>query len=96
MGTLGFMINWLNNLKVASKVYLAAGIMLSAIVAITVTVEVMLSRLEAEIVEIAEEDVPLVQALNAATIHGLEQIILTEKALQERRSAAERRDLCYH
>ncbi|MGI9493268.1 MAG: hypothetical protein ACR2QF_12795 [Geminicoccaceae bacterium] len=63
---------------------------MSGILTISGGIIYLLSDLEKQIVEIAEEDIPLVQALNMATIHGLEQIIVIEKALPQSHSLEER------
>ncbi len=84
------MFRMLNDLKVATKIYFVAGIFMTGLLVISGGVIYLLSDLEKEIVEIAEEDIPLIEALNSATIHGLEQIIVIEQALPQSRSLDER------
>lgn len=69
-------------MQIATKIYLVSGIFLSALATICVVAVIFLTRLEAEIVEVAEEDIPLIQALTEVNIGALEQAILFEKALQ--------------
>ncbi len=75
------MLRTFNNFKIATKIYLVSGIFLSGILMIGFGTIFFLNRLELEIVEIAEEDIPLIEALTVVNIGGLEQAILFEKAL---------------
>lgn len=71
----------LNDLSVAGKTLLICGIFMSSMVGIGVTSSVLINGVEHELIEIAEEDMPLIRALTEVTINSLEQAVLVEKIL---------------
>ena len=71
----------LNNLSVAGKTYLISTIFIGGMLCIGITSTVLMNGVEHEMIEIAEEDVPLIRALTKVTVNNLEQTILMEKIL---------------
>ena len=87
------MITKLKNLSVAGKTYLISAVFLSGMLIIAGTSTVLLNGIEKEMIEIAEEDVPLIRALTKVTINSLEQAILVEKVLPGQRGPSENRKI---
>lgn len=75
------MLKGLKDISVAAKTYLICMIFMSGMICIGATSWVLLNGVEHEMIEIAEEDVPLIRALTKVTINSLEQAILVEKIL---------------
>ena len=75
------MLTGLKDISVAAKTYLISGIFVGGMICIGATSWVLLNGVEQEMIEIAEEDVPLIRALTKVTINSLEQAILMEKIL---------------
>ena len=83
------MMTILNNLSVAGKTYLISTVFMAGMVCIGVTSAVLMNGVEHEMIEIAEEDVPLIRALTKVTVSSLEQAILVEKVLPQHKSSGE-------
>ena len=75
------MMNWLKDVSVAGKTYLISSVFMAGMLCIGGTSWVLMIGVEHEMVEIAEEDVPLIRALTKVTVNSLEQAILMEKIL---------------
>ncbi len=75
------MMTLLRDLSVAGKTYLISSVFMLGMICIGVTSWVLMNGVEREVIEIAEEDVPLIRALTKITINSLEQAILVEKIL---------------
>jgi len=87
------MLRVFNDLRIATKIYFVAGIFLSALATISLVAIVLLTRLEAEIVEVAEEDIPLIEALTEVNIAALEQAVLVERILPDLLSDDDRAEI---
>ncbi len=87
------MLRTFNNLKIATKLYLVSGTFMAGILMIGFGTIFFLNQLEVKIVEIAEEDIPLIEALTAVTVGGLEQAVLVEKSLPSLVTAQERSEI---
>ena len=71
----------LKNFSVAGKTYLIAATFMFGMICIGLSSAVLLNSVTKEMVEIAEEDMPLIRALTEVTVNSLEQAILMEKIL---------------
>ena len=71
----------LKNFSVAGKTYLIAATFMFGMICIGISSAVLLNSVTEEMVEIAEEDMPLIRALTEVTVNSLEQAILMEKIL---------------
>ena len=67
---------------VAAKILCIVGVVLALLVAVATTSSFQMMKIGDEIVEIAEQDIPLVEALTNITIHQLEQAINFERSLR--------------
>ena len=76
-------MRFFNNLPIAGKIYLVSGIFLTALATICTVSIVLLSRLEAELIVVAEEDIPLIEALTDVNVGALHQVALFEKAFPQ-------------
>ncbi len=88
------MFTILHNLSVAAKTYLISTVFMAGMLCIGVTSTILMNSVEQEMIEIAEEDVPLIRALTKVTINSLEQAILMEKILPSHKDKGEIKD--YH
>ncbi|MEM9627072.1 MAG: methyl-accepting chemotaxis protein [Pseudomonadota bacterium] len=84
----------LRDLSVAAKTYLISTIFIGGMLCIGITSTVLMNGVEHEMIEIAEEDVPLIRALTKVTVNSLEQAILLEKMLPAHDEASESK--AYH
>ena len=84
----------LKNLSVAGKTYLISTVFILGMVCIGLTSAVLMNGIEHEMIEIAEEDVPLIRALTKVTVNSLEQAILVEKILPSHQDVDETK--AYH
>jgi len=87
------MLTGLKDISVAAKTYLICMVFMSGMICIGATSWVLLNGIEHEMVEIAEEDVPLIRALTKVTVNSLEQAILMEKILPTHGDLDERKTL---
>ncbi len=71
----------LSNFKISQKVYLMAGIQLALIFLVGWIGISQMAKIGEEIVEIAENDIPITNSLTLITEHQLQQSILFEKTL---------------
>ena len=85
------MFTILKDLSVAAKTYLISAVFMSGMLFIAGTSWFLMSGVEKEMIEIAEEDVPLIRALTKVTVNSLEQAILMEKILPSHSESAEAR-----
>ena len=69
----------LKNISVAAKTYLICAVFMGSMICIGATSWVLLNSIEKEMVEIAEEEMPLIRALTEVTVNSLEQAVLLEK-----------------
>lgn len=69
------------NVKIAYKIYIAAGIQFALIVLVGSIGIIQMAKIGAELFDIAEEDIPLTRALTLLTEHQLEQTIFFERAI---------------
>ena len=76
------MLKKLSNFSIAVKLYAVIGLCLLALLAVGGVSIFQMNKIGVEITEIAEEDVPLTEALNEITIHQLEQAVNLERALR--------------
>ena len=72
----------LSNFSIAVKLYAVIGLCLLALLAVGGVSIFQMNKIGVEITEIAEEDIPLTEALTEITIHQLEQAINFERALR--------------
>lgn len=72
----------LNNISLKIKLYALAGILIAFMILSTTVAIVKMSNIGDEIVAIAEQDIPLTEAVTKVTIHQLEQAINFERALR--------------
>lgn len=73
----------LNRLKISHKIYLISAIQLLFIAVVGLIGISQMQKIGNEIVDIAEDDIPLTRALNQLTEHQLQEAILFERALFE-------------
>ncbi|MGI9486449.1 MAG: methyl-accepting chemotaxis protein [Geminicoccaceae bacterium] len=73
----------LKNFSVAGKTYLIAATFMFGMICSGISSVVLLNGVTKEMVEIAEEDMPLIRALTEVTVNSLEQAILMEKILPQ-------------
>jgi len=71
----------MKNLSIANRVYCLVGLLLIGSIAQSVVGITQMNKIGDEIVEIAEQDIPLTEAFTRVTIHQLEQAVLLEKGL---------------
>ena len=71
----------LSNFKISHKIYICAAIQLMLIAAVGWAGISQMAKIGAELVDIAEEDIPLMRSLTLLTEHQLEQAILFERTL---------------
>lgn len=71
----------LSSIKIAHKIYIAGLLQLALVVLIIWTSLFQMQKIGHEIIEIAEDDIPLTRALTLMTEHQLEQAINFEKAM---------------
>ncbi len=76
------MFNWFNNIRVATKVGILAGVLLSLSLAIGGTAIYKTQQIGVEIEEIAEGDLPMIAILTELEVSQLEQAITFERALR--------------
>ncbi len=76
------MLKKLSNFSIAVKLYAVIGLCLLALLVVGGVSIFQMNKIGVEITEIAEEDVPLTEALTEITIHQLEQAINFERALR--------------
>ena len=76
------MLKILNKFSIALKLYAVIGLCLFALLTVGGVSVYQMNLIGTEITEIAEEDVPLTEALTNVTIHQLEQAINFERALR--------------
>ncbi len=88
------MMTILKNLSVAGKTYLISSVFIGGMVCIGITSAILMNGVEHEMIEIAEEDVPLIRALTKVTVNSLEQAILMEKILPSHKDVSEAKE--YH
>ena len=67
---------------VAAKILCIVGVVLALLIAVAATSSFQMMKIGEEIVEIAEQDIPLTQALTNITVHQLEQAINFERSLR--------------
>ena len=67
---------------VAAKILCIVGVVLALLVAVAATASFQMMKIGDEIVEIAEQDIPLTEALTNITVHQLEQAINFERSLR--------------
>ena len=79
----------LKNLSVSFKTYMICGVFIGGMLCIAGISAVLMNNVENEMIEIAEEDVPLIRALTSITVNGLEQAILVEKILPSHKQIEE-------
>jgi len=70
------------DLKIGNKLYLMTGVVVAVALVSALATGYQLDKVGGEIEEIAEQDVPLTEAITAITIHQLEQAILLERGLR--------------
>ncbi len=71
-----------SNLKIGIRIYLLAGILV-VLAAVTSGIGIVqMNKIGNEIIEIAEEDLPMTEMLTTITLHQLEQAILFERGLR--------------
>ena len=68
--------------KVGTKILAIVGVVLGLLIAVAVVGGLQMQKIGNEIVEIAEEDIPLTTAVTNVTIHQLEQALALERALR--------------
>ncbi|EAR62278.1 methyl-accepting chemotaxis protein [Neptuniibacter caesariensis] len=71
----------LGSLKIATRIYLLAGLMLGLISMVGGVAIFQMNKIGIELIDIAEEDIPITNALSKVTQHQLEQAILFERSL---------------
>ncbi len=71
----------LSKFSIAAKIYLLVAIQLSFVLIVGITSIRQMGKVGAELVEIAEKDIPLTTSISNITVHQLEQAILFERAL---------------
>jgi len=71
----------LSNVKIAYKIYIAAGIQFALVVLVGLIGIIQMGKIGAELSDIAEEDIPLNRALTLLTQHQLEQTIVFERTV---------------
>jgi methyl-accepting chemotaxis protein len=71
----------LAKLKIAQKIYLLGGILFALIVILGATSYTQMAKIGIELIDIAEEDIPLTRAITQITEHQMAQAILFERAL---------------
>lgn len=72
----------MNNMSLKIKLYALAGILIAFMILSTTVSIIKMSGIGDEIVAIAEQDIPLTEAVTKVTIHQLEQAINFERALR--------------
>ena len=83
-GSAGF----LANLSIGQKILAIVGVGLLALIGVSGTAIVQMDKIGKEIAEIAEEDIPLTQAVTKIETHQLQQAINFERALRYGEEAA--------
>jgi len=81
----------LKDLSVAGKAYLISAIFMIGMLFISVTSWTLMNTIEHGMVEIAEEDVPLIRALSEITVNSLEQAVLVERILPAHNKVSEKK-----
>ncbi|MDK2598201.1 methyl-accepting chemotaxis protein [Pseudoalteromonas obscura] len=71
----------MNQLKIAHRIYLMSAIQLAMLLLVSVIALVQMAKIGYELIDIAEEDIPLNNFLTQITEHQLEQAILLERML---------------
>ena len=71
----------LNSFRISTRIYLLAAVELLLIVMVGSVALLQMQKIGTELVDIAEEDIPITNALTKITEHQLEQAILLERAL---------------
>ncbi|MDK1290591.1 methyl-accepting chemotaxis protein [Pseudoalteromonas umbrosa] len=71
----------MNQLKIAHRIYLMSGIQLTMLLLVSTIALVQMAKIGYELIDIAEEDIPLNNFLTQITEHQLEQAILLERML---------------
>ncbi|MGH1487114.1 MAG: methyl-accepting chemotaxis protein [Cellvibrionaceae bacterium] len=71
----------LSKLKISQKIYLSSFIQLALIALVGFIGISQMAKIGLEIVDIAEEDIPLIRQLTKLTEHQLQEVILFERAL---------------
>ena len=84
----------LKDISVAGKTYLISSVFMGGMLCIGLTSSVLMGGIEREMIEIAEEDVPLIRALTKVTVNSLEQAVLVEKILPSHKDVNEAK--AYH
>ena len=69
------------NLKIATKIQALVAILLVTLIASSGTSIQQMQKIGAEIVDVAESDIPITQAITNITIHQLEQAIVLERGI---------------
>ena len=72
----------LSKLNVSAKVYGIIAICLAALMGVSGTAIVQMSKIGGEITSIAEQDLPLIEIISKITVHNLEQSIALERAFR--------------
>lgn len=72
----------MNNISLKTKLYALAGILIAFLILSTSVAIIKMSSIGDEIVAVAEQDIPLTEAVTKVTVHQLEQAINFERALR--------------
>ena len=72
----------LGNIKIGAKIYILVAILIIGTITVSVVSVRGMQQIGAEIVAIAERDIPITTAVTNITIHQLEQVIEFEAALR--------------
>ncbi|MEH6446057.1 MAG: methyl-accepting chemotaxis protein [Oceanospirillaceae bacterium] len=70
-----------SNIKIATKIYAFAGLMLACIVLLGTVSLLQMQKIGVELIDVAEEDIPITNALTQITINQLEQAVLFERGV---------------
>jgi methyl-accepting chemotaxis protein len=71
----------LSNMKIATKIYTFAALMLACILLLGAVSLIQMQKIGVELIDIAEEDIPITNALTQITINQLEQAVLFERGM---------------
>lgn len=70
------------NMKIGTKIYLMAGVLIALALVSSGVGIFQMNKIGVEIEDIAEQDIPVTEALTKITVHQLEQAILFERGLR--------------
>ncbi len=84
----------LQSFKISTRVYLFAAIELALLVAVATVALVQMNKIGTELVDIAEEDIPITNMIAQITEHNLEQVVIFERGLAA--GFAEKNNLSAH